>query len=168
LWNPTDDRNCTVSSLVTRLVDRTAWKDAGANGMLGLAIPEKHGGGDVEDYRFRMVFAEEAAADGHASFAARLSVHDDVVAPHLIDLANDEQKARWLPGMASGTTIGAIAMTEPGTGSDLQGIQTSAVGDDVGDGWILNGQKTLITNGIHADLVVVVRTDKAPSPAPAR
>ncbi|MCW2839035.1 MAG: acdA 7 [Aeromicrobium sp.] len=146
-----------------KLVDRTAWKDAGANGMLGLAIAGEHGGGDVEDYRFRMVFAEEAAAEGYTSFAAGLSVHDDVVAPYLIDLATDEQKARWLPGMAAGTTIGAIAMTEPGTGSDLQGIQTSAVSDDAG-GWVINGQKTFITNGIHADLViVVVRTDKNPS-----
>ena len=81
-------------------------------------------------------------------------LHNDVIAPYLVDLATEEQKQRWLPGFCTGEIITAIAMTEPGTGSDLQGIKTRAVRD--GDHWILNGSKTFITNGIHADLVIVV------------
>lgn len=140
------------------LVDRAAWTAAGDAGLLGLAVGEEYGGADVDDFRFRMVFAEEAARAAATSFAVGFSVQDDIVLPYLLDLATEEQKQRWLPGAVSGELITAIAMTEPGAGSDVQGIRTSATRD--GDDWILNGQKTFITNGIHADLALVAaRTD---------
>lgn len=132
-----------------RLVDRSAWLAAGKMGIVGLAVPEQYGGSGELDYRYRYVVAEEIARTGTTSFGAGLGLQDDVVIPYIADLGTDEQKARWLPGMAAGELICAIAMTEPGTGSDLQGIKTSAVRD--GDDWILNGQKTFITSGIHAD-----------------
>jgi len=141
-----------------RLIDRSAWLAAGKSGIAGLAIPEAYGGSGVTDYRFRNVVAEEIARTGTTSFGAGMSLQDDVALPYIIDLGTDDQKQRWLPGMAAGELIGAIAMTEPGTGSDLQGIKTTAVRD--GDDWILTGQKTFITNGIHSDVVIVVaRTD---------
>lgn len=141
-----------------RLVDRSAWLAAGKMGIVGLAVPEQYGGSGELDYRYRYVVAEEIARTGTTSFGAGLGLQDDIVIPYIADLGTDEQKARWLPGMAAGELICAIAMTEPGTGSDLQGIKTSAVRD--GDDWILNGQKTFITSGIHADIVIVAaRTD---------
>lgn len=141
-----------------RLIDRAVWLTAGKVGILGLAVSEDFGGPGVADYRFRYVLAEELARTGTTSFGAGLGTQDDIVIPYIAYLGTEEQKARWLPRMASGEIIGAIAMTEPGTGSDLQGIKTTAVRD--GDNWILNGQKTFITNGIHSDLVIVVaRTD---------
>lgn len=139
-------------------VDRAIWEKAGANGMLGLGVPEEFGGGGEPDYRYRFVFAEEIARTGFTSFGVGIGLQDDIVIPYFLDLASPEQKERWLPGLASGALIGAIAMTEPGTGSDLQGIRTSAVRD--GDEWVLNGAKTFITSGIQADVVIVVaRTD---------
>lgn len=141
-----------------RLVDRSAWLAAGKMGIVGLAVPEQYGGSGELDYRYRYVVAEEIARTGTTSFGAGLGLQDDIVIPYIADLGTDEQKARWLPGMAAGELICAIAMTEPGTGSDLQGIKTSAVRD--GDDWILNGQKTFITSGIHADIIIVAaRTD---------
>ncbi|MCQ4152527.1 acyl-CoA dehydrogenase family protein [Rhodococcus qingshengii] len=141
-----------------RLVDRSAWLAAGKMGIIGLAVPEQYGGSSELDYRYRYIVAEEIARSATTSFGAGLGTHDDIVIPYVADLGTDEQKARWLPGMAAGEIIGAIAMTEPGTGSDLQGIKTTAVRD--GDDWILNGQKTFITSGIHADIVIVAaRTD---------
>jgi alkylation response protein AidB-like acyl-CoA dehydrogenase len=140
------------------LIDRSVWEAAGQQGLLGLAVPERYGGTGVEDYRLRCVIMEELASAGAASLQSGFSVHEDIVLPYLLDLATDEQKQRWLPGMAAGTTISAIAMTEPGAGSDLRGIRTTAVRD--GDYWILTGSKTFITSGILADLVIVVaRTD---------
>ena len=101
---------------------------------------------------------EELARVCAASLSSGFGLQDDIAIPYIVDLGTEEQKARWLPPMATGECIGAIAMTEPGAGSDLQGIRTSAVRD--GDGWVLNGAKTFITNGIHSDLVIVVaRTD---------
>lgn len=135
-------------------VDRAIWEKAGAHGMLGLGVPEEFGGGGEPDYRYRFVFAEEIARTGFTSFGVGIGLQDDIVIPYFLDLATPEQKERWLPGLASGTLIGAIAMTEPGTGSDLQGIRTSAVRD--GDEWVLNGAKTFITSGIQADVVIVV------------
>ncbi len=141
-----------------RIIDRAVWLSAGANGMLGLGVPEEYGGGGEPDYRYRFVFGEEIARAGVTSFGVGIGLQDDIVIPYLLDLATDEQKRRWLPGMADGSLIGAIAMTEPGTGSDLQGIRTTAVRD--GDAWVINGAKTFITSGIHADLVIVVaKTD---------
>jgi alkylation response protein AidB-like acyl-CoA dehydrogenase len=148
-----------------RHIDRAAWEAAGKQGLLGLAIPERYGGTGVDDYRLRCVIMEEFARVGAASLQSGVSVHEDIVLPYLLDLADEEQKQRWLPGMAAGTTISAIAMTEPDAGSDLRGIRTTAELD--GDHWVVNGSKTFITNGIQSDLiVVVVRTDSdAGSPA---
>ena len=139
-------------------IPREVWKTAGAQGLLGLRVAEEYGGGGVPDYRFRVALIEESARVGATSMAAGFSTHSDIAVPYVEDLANPEQAKRWLPGMADGSKIGAIAMTEPGTGSDLRGIRTTA--RRTGDGWLLNGAKTFITNGINSDLVVVVaRTD---------
>ncbi|MFF0815176.1 acyl-CoA dehydrogenase family protein [Rhodococcus sp. NPDC003318] len=141
-----------------RLVDRSAWLAAGKSGIIGLAVPEEFGGSGVTDYRFRQVVAEEVARTATTSFGAGIALQDDIVIPYLLHLGTEEQKQRWLPGMAAGELIGAIAMTEPGAGSDLQGVKTTAVRD--GDEWVINGQKTFISNGIQADVVIVVcRTD---------
>ncbi|MEH0420800.1 acyl-CoA dehydrogenase family protein [Streptomyces sp. B21-083] len=138
------------------LIGRSAWLEAGKQGLIGLAVPEEFGGAGQSDYRFRAVVAEEFAAVGAASLHAGFSLNDDVVLPYLLELASDEQKARWLPGFTTGETIAAIAMTEPGAGSDLNGIRTTAVRDNGSGDWLLNGSKTFITNGIQADLVIVV------------
>ncbi|MBY3985034.1 acyl-CoA dehydrogenase family protein [Rhodococcus fascians] len=134
------------------LVDRGVWVEAGKQGFLGTAAPEEFGGGGVKDFRYNAIVTEETTRGGYSGIG--FTLHNDVVAPYFIELANDEQKQRWLPGFCSGELITAIAMTEPGTGSDLQGIKTKAVRD--GDDWVLNGSKTFITNGINADLVIVV------------
>jgi alkylation response protein AidB-like acyl-CoA dehydrogenase len=140
------------------IVPREVWTAAGQAGLLGFMMPEEYGGGGVRDFRFNAVVIEEltrARASG-VGFA----IHTDITSAYLLDYATDEQKARWLPGFCSGETITAIAMTEPGAGSDLQGIQTTARRD--GDHYVLNGQKTFISNGILADLVIVVaKTDPA-------
>jgi alkylation response protein AidB-like acyl-CoA dehydrogenase len=135
-----------------KLVDRDVWVEAGKQGFLGMAIPEEYGGGGVDDFRYNTVITEEVTAGRYSGLG--FSLHNDVVAPYLIRLATDEQKQRWLPKFCSGELISAIAMTEPGTGSDLQGIKARAVRE--GDHYILNGAKTFITNGIHSDLVIVV------------
>ncbi|MFJ1713306.1 MULTISPECIES: acyl-CoA dehydrogenase family protein [unclassified Streptomyces] len=134
------------------IVSREAWLAAGRQGLLGLAVPEEYGGGGNTDFRYSAVLAEEFTRAGTPGLA--LGLHNDIIGPYLTGLATDEQKRRWLPGFCSGETITAIAMTEPGAGSDLQGIRTTA--EDEGDHWLLNGSKTFISNGILADLVVVV------------
>ncbi|WP_070378297.1 acyl-CoA dehydrogenase family protein [Rhodococcus sp. WMMA185] len=134
------------------IVDRSLWVEAGKQGFLGMAVPEEFGGGGVQDFRYNAIVTEENTRGGYSGIG--FTLHNDVVAPYLLDLCDEEQKRRWLPGFASGELITAIAMTEPGTGSDLQGIKTRAVRD--GDDWVLNGSKTFITNGINADLVIVV------------
>lgn len=141
-----------------RWIDRGIFKKAAAAGLYGLEIPEEYGGSGVHDYRFRMVVCEEISRINALSFGVTVSLQDDLVLHYLLDLTDAEQKKRWLPGYASGETIGALAMTEPGAGSDLRGIRTSAV--RAGDDWIINGQKTFISSGIMADLVIVAaRTD---------
>ena len=138
------------------LVDRAVWLEAGKQGLLGLDIPEEYGGGGVRDFRYNAVLTEELMRVGATGVGFFL--HNDVVSPYLRDLADEEQKQRWLPGFASGELISAIAMTEPGAGSDLQGIATTARRD--GDDFVVNGSKTFITNGILSDIVIVaVRTD---------
>ncbi|MFF0496344.1 acyl-CoA dehydrogenase family protein [Nocardia aobensis] len=134
------------------VVDRQLWLEAGKQGFLGMAVPEEFGGGGVEDFRYNAVITEETTKGQYSGLG--FSLHNDVIAPYLLELANDEQKQRWLPGFCSGEIITAIAMTEPGTGSDLQGIKTRAVKD--GDDWVINGAKTFITNGINSDIVIVV------------
>ena len=138
------------------IVPREVWTAGGAQGLLGMDLPEEHGGGGVRDFRYNAVLGEELQRIGASGVG--FTLHNDVTGPYLRDLATPEQQARWLPGVCSGELITAIAMTEPGTGSDLQGITTTARRD--GEGWVLNGSKTFITNGINADLVIVVaRTD---------
>ncbi|MFE9817645.1 acyl-CoA dehydrogenase family protein [Streptomyces sp. NBC_00236] len=134
------------------IVSREAWRAAGRQGLLGLAVPEEYGGGGNTDFRYSAVLAEEFTRAGTPGLA--LGLHNDIIGPYLTGLATEEQKRRWLPGFCSGEIITAIAMTEPGAGSDLQGIRTTA--EDTGDHWLLNGSKTFISNGILADLVVVV------------
>ncbi len=126
---------------------------AGEQGYFGINVPEEFGGGGVEDYRFRIAAIEEFQRVGATSLAATVATHSDIVLPYFLDMATPEQAARWLPKLASGEWICAVAMTEPGAGSDLRGIRATAVRD--GDDWILNGSKIFITNGITADLVVV-------------
>jgi alkylation response protein AidB-like acyl-CoA dehydrogenase len=135
-----------------KIVDRGAWLEAGKQGFLGTAVPEEYGGGGNPDFRYNTILVEETIVGRFSGLG--FSVHNDIVAPYLLRLANEEQKQRWLPGFCTGELITAIAMTEPGTGSDLQGIKTRAVRD--GDHYILNGAKTFITNGINSDLVIVV------------
>ena len=139
-----------------RIVDRDAYVAAGKYGLIGFNMPEKFGGGGVDDFRFNAVIVEEFTRYGLPS--PGLSLQNDIVGPYFANLATEEQQERWLPGYISGELIGAVAMTEPGAGSDLAGIKTTAVRD--GDDWILNGSKTFISAGINSDLVVVVaRTD---------
>lgn len=135
-----------------KIVDRDVWLEAGKQGFLGMAVPEEYGGGGNPDFRYNTILTEETVAGGYSGIG--FSLHNDVFAPYLLRLASEEQKQRWLPKFCSGELITAIAMTEPGTGSDLQGVKTRAVKD--GDHYVVNGSKTFITNGIHADLVIVV------------
>ncbi|MEU4227404.1 acyl-CoA dehydrogenase family protein [Nonomuraea sp. NPDC026600] len=138
------------------VVPREVWKKAGEIGMFGFSVPEEYGGAGVTDFRFNAVIVEEIIRHGASGLG--FGLHNDIMAPYLVDLTDEEQKRRWLPGFVSGELITAIAMTEPGAGSDLQGIRTTAVRE--GDHYLVNGQKTFITNGINADLVVVVaKTD---------
>ena len=139
-----------------RIVDRSAYAAAGKYGLIGFNMPEEYGGGGVDDFRFNAIVDEELARYGGPTPA--LSLQNDVVAPYFKGLANEEQKKRWMPGIVGGELILAVAMTEPGAGSDLAGLRASAVRD--GDDWIINGSKTFISSGINSDLVVVVtRTD---------
>jgi alkylation response protein AidB-like acyl-CoA dehydrogenase len=140
------------------IVPRELFEKAGAAGFLGMAIPTEHGGGGVDDFRFNLILAEELAYAGTGGAGLGLTLHNDICLPYFLSLATDEQKDRWLPGIASGELITAIAMTEPGIGSDLAGMTTTALRD--GDHYVVNGSKTFITNGINADLVITaVKTD---------
>jgi alkylation response protein AidB-like acyl-CoA dehydrogenase len=143
-----------------RLVPREVFAKAGGHGFLGMAVPDEYGGAGVDDFRFNAVLSEEAQRAAVGSVHLGMSVHSDICLPYFMRYATPEQKRRWLPGLASGELIAAIAMTEPGTGSDLAGIATSAVQQD-GE-YVVNGAKTFITNGINADLVITaVRTDRS-------
>jgi alkylation response protein AidB-like acyl-CoA dehydrogenase len=135
-----------------KIVDRGVWLEAGKQGFLGMAVPEEYGGGGNPDFRYNTIITEETTAGRFSGIG--FGLHNDIVAPYLLRLATEEQKQRWLPKFCTGELITAIAMTEPGTGSDLQGVKTRAVKD--GDDWVLNGSKTFITNGINSDLVIVV------------
>jgi acyl-CoA dehydrogenase len=139
------------------VVEREMWREAGAAGLLCLAIPEAYGGGGG-DYRHEVVFMEQMARLGVDGFGG--SLHNAIVAPYIFHYGSEDQKRRWLPRMATGELVGAIAMTEPGAGSDLQGVRTEARRD--GNHYLISGQKTFITNGQTANLIiVVVKTDKA-------
>jgi alkylation response protein AidB-like acyl-CoA dehydrogenase len=143
---------------VDGIVDRDLFRKAGASGFLGFQAPEAFGGGGIDDFRFNLVVGEEVMAAGAGGAGLGLTLHNDNCLPYFLSLANDEQQARWLPGICSGELITAIAMTEPGIGSDLASMTTTALRD--GDDYVVNGSKTFITNGINADLVIVaVKTD---------
>lgn len=138
------------------IVDREAYLKAGEQGLLLMWADEKYGGAGVDDFRYEQIFIEENARYGDAGWFATL--HNRLVGPYLGELGTDEQKARWLPKCISGENILAVAMTEPGGGSDVAGMKTKA--EDKGDHFLLNGSKTYISNGILADLVVVAaKTD---------
>ena len=142
------------------IVSREMWLKAGQQGFLGLAVPEEYGGIGVNDFRYSAIMAEESARAGVVSAGMVIGLHNDIILPYFIAYANEEQKQRWLPGMCTGELITAIAMTEPGTGSDLAAIRTTA--ERIGDYYLLNGQKTFISNGIISDVVIVVaKTDPA-------
>ena len=142
------------------IAPRELFTQAGDLGLFA-AVPEQYGGAGVADFRYSAVFAEEAARAGVAPAALGVTLQADVCLPYFLDLATDEQRQRWLPGIADGTSITAIAMTEPGAGSDLAGIRTGAVRE--GGDYVVNGNKTFITNGINADLVIAaVRTGGHP------
>ena len=137
-------------------VSREVWTKAGEMGLLCFDVDEAYGGAGIKDFRYNAIVAEEISKVGASGLG--FPVHTDIIVPYISSLGTDEQKQRWLPGLVSGELISAVAMTEPGAGSDLQGIRTSAV--DKGDHNVLNGSKTFISNGIMSDLVIVVcRTD---------
>ncbi|HYF26212.1 MAG TPA: acyl-CoA dehydrogenase family protein [Baekduia sp.] len=135
-----------------RQIDRATWRRAGELGFLGLGVPGRYGGADVEDFRFNQVWNEELARAGVA-YASSFSIHTDVCLPYLLRLTTDEQRERWLPRFVTGELVTAIGMTEPEAGSDLGALKTRAERD--GDTWVINGSKTFITNGASADLVLV-------------
>lgn len=137
-------------------VDRDAWLEAGKLGLIGWELPTEFGGASIKDFRFNAIMTEEFHATGAVGIG--LGVQNDIVAGYMDNLTTDEQKSRWLPGYVAGELISAIAMSEPGAGSDLAKITTSARRD--GTDFILNGSKTFISNGMLADLIIVVcRTD---------
>jgi alkylation response protein AidB-like acyl-CoA dehydrogenase len=140
------------------LVDKNLFLAAGRQGLLGMDVPEEYGGGGVADFRFNAIIGEEFQLAGVGPAGLGVTLHNDICLPYFVHIADDEQKQRWLPGLVSGELVSAIAMTEPGTGSDLAGIQTTAIRH--GDIYLVNGSKTFITNGINSDLVIaVVKTD---------
>jgi alkylation response protein AidB-like acyl-CoA dehydrogenase len=142
------------------VVDKAMFRKAGENGFLGIAAPAEYGGGGTPDFRFNVIMTEELNRAGVANSGVCMGLHNDVCLPYFLSGTDDEQKARWLPGICSGELMTAIAMTEPGTGSDLASVRTTAIRD--GDDYIVNGAKTFITNGYNCDLVVVVaKTDPA-------
>lgn len=140
------------------IVDKSLFRRAGEAGLLGMAVPEEFGGGGVDDFRFNVIIGEEMMRGNAFASGLSITLHNDVVLPYFLELADEPQKARWFPGLVDGSLLTAIAMTEPGAGSDLAGISTTAIED--GDVYVVNGSKTFITNGINSDLIVtVVKTD---------
>jgi alkylation response protein AidB-like acyl-CoA dehydrogenase len=140
------------------IMDRAVFARAGASGFLAMEAPEAHGGGGVKDFRYNTVISEEIAETCIGGSGLGLTLHNDICLPYFLHLANEEQQQRWLPGICSGELITAVAMTEPGIGSDLASMSTTATRD--GDVYVVNGSKTFITNGINADLVITaVKTD---------
>jgi alkylation response protein AidB-like acyl-CoA dehydrogenase len=136
-----------------RWIERTVYNRAANAGIYGRQIDEQYGGSGESDYRYRMVVCEEIAKINALSFGLTVSLQDNLVLHHLLDLTSEEQKQRWLLGFASGDILGALAMTEPGAGSDLRGLRTTARRE--GDDWVLNGQKTFISSALMPDVVVV-------------
>ncbi|KAG4073382.1 hypothetical protein HA402_008538 [Bradysia odoriphaga] len=145
-------------------VDRATMLAAGEAGLIGLSVPEEFGGaGMLQDYRFRTIVMEEVIASGAGSLAGAFGIQDDLAVPYLVHMGTQEQKEKWLPRMATGEVLGALAMTDPGAGSDLRGIKTNA--KKVDGGYILNGAKTFISSGTTADVVVTfVKTGEGNRP----
>jgi long-chain-acyl-CoA dehydrogenase len=145
-------------------VDRATLRAAGESGIIGLAVPEEFGGaGMLQDYRFRSIVNEEVIGAGLGSLAGALGIQDDLAVPYIVHMGTQEQKEKWLPGMATGEILGALAMTEPGAGSDLRGIKTTA--KKVEGGYVVNGAKTFISSGKTADMVVTfVKTGEGNRP----
>ncbi|HEX8977828.1 MAG TPA: acyl-CoA dehydrogenase family protein [Solirubrobacteraceae bacterium] len=140
------------------IVPRELFAKAAAKGMLAMQVPEEYGGPGVEDFRFNQIVGEEVGVAGSVGSGLGMTLHNDICLPYFLHQANPEQKARWLPGIADGSLITAVAMTEPEMGSDLAGLRTTAIRD--GDEYVVNGSKTFITNGINSDLVITaVKTD---------
>jgi alkylation response protein AidB-like acyl-CoA dehydrogenase len=140
------------------IVPREVLVRAGAGGFLGMAVPAAYGGAGADDFRLNMVIGEEVQRAGVGSVGLGMSVHTDICIPYFLSYCTEPQRERWLDGIATGELIVAIAMTEPGIGSDLAAMSTTARHE--GDHYVLNGSKTFITNGIHADLVIVAaKTD---------
>lgn len=136
---------------------RELWNKMGENGFLCVDVPEAYGGYGAS-FELSCVVVEEISRAGYGALASGVSVHSDIVAPYINNLGSEEQKSQWLPKMVTGEVVGSIGMTEPGAGSDLQGMKTSALKD--GDDFVINGQKTFITNGQHADVIVLAtKTD---------
>lgn len=139
-------------------VDLAMFRKAGEHGFLGMEVPESLGGGGVDDFRFNVVINEEIQSAGVTASGMCITLHNDVCMPYFTENTTAEQKERWLPPMCSGDAMAAVAMTEPGTGSDLAGIRTTAIRD--GDDYIMNGTKTFITNGLNSSFVIVAaKTD---------
>ena len=140
------------------IVSRELFEKAGEHGFLGIDLPEEYGGGGINDYRFNQIMGEEFDLAGVAAAGSGLGLHNDICLPYFKEYCTTEQKERWMHGLTNGSLITAIAMSEPGTGSDLASIATTAVRD--GKTYILNGTKTFISNGINSDLVIVAaKTD---------
>ncbi|MBP9151648.1 MAG: acyl-CoA dehydrogenase family protein [Flavobacteriales bacterium] len=140
------------------MVSRESWEKLGANGFLCMQVPEAYGGLGLDDFRYNMIFSEELSRAGAAGPAVGYPLHSDIVLPYILDFGPEEMKAKWCPKMISGEAIGAIAMTEPAAGSDLQGMKCTA--EDKGDYYLVNGSKTFITNGYLCDVcVTAVKTD---------
>ena len=140
-------------------IDPAVWPAAAELGLLGLEVGPEHGGMGLADWRFRLVVVEELAAAGAAALNSAFAAQDDLVVPALLRYGTAEQQEHWLPGMATGRMIGAVAFTEPGAGSDLRAMRTTAVRD--GDSWVLNGQKAFVSNGLAADLLIVAASTTA-------
>ncbi|HEX3433082.1 MAG TPA: acyl-CoA dehydrogenase family protein [Solirubrobacteraceae bacterium] len=140
------------------LMPREVFAKAGRGGFLGMAVPNAYGGAAAEDFRLNLVIGEETQRAAVGSFGLGITLHNDICLPYFLSYCTDEQRERWLAGIASGELITAIAMTEPGIGSDLASMSTRAIRD--GEHYVVNGSKTFITNGINADLVITaVKTD---------
>jgi len=139
---------------------REVFAAAGEGGFLAVEVPEAYSGAEVDDFRFNVVMLEAMGASGYGALSAGLSMHNDICVPYFLTYADESQRERWLPGLVSGELIAGLALTEPGTGSDLAAIATTAVRE--GDHYVVNGAKTFITNGQNADLLITaVKTDRS-------
>ena len=142
------------------IVPRELFALAAEKGMLAMQVPEQYGGVGVEDFRFNQILAEEVGSTGIAGSGLGITLHNDICLPYFLHFCDEEQRNRWLPGIADGSLITALGMTEPGIGSDLASMRTTAIAAADGSDYIVNGSKTFITNGINADLVILAaKTD---------